>query len=80
MLTNDTDLVEPLRPVTQEIGLAVVLLTPGKRPSLVSVSTCVRHNKLIWGASSTPAEIYSKRPSERLLRVIFHRKTAKKGI
>jgi hypothetical protein len=34
----------------------------------------------IGGASSTPAEIYSKRPSERLLRVIFHRKTAKKGI
>jgi hypothetical protein len=33
-----------------------------------------------WGASSTPAEIYSKPPSERLLRVIFHRKTAKMGI
>ena len=31
------------------------------------------------GASSTPAEIYSKRPSERLLRVIFHRKPAKKA-
>ena len=32
-----------------------------------------------WGASSTPAEIYSKPPSKRLLRVIFHRKTAKKA-
>jgi len=32
------------------------------------------------GGSSTRAEIYSKRPSKRLLRVIFHRKTAKKGI
>jgi len=29
------------------------------------------------GTSSTPAEIYSKPPSERLPRVIFHRKTAK---
>ena len=34
----------------------------------------------IRGASSTPAEIYSKPPSELLLRVIFHRETAKKGI
>jgi hypothetical protein len=32
------------------------------------------------GASSTPAEIYSKRLFEPLLRVIFHRKTAKNGI
>jgi hypothetical protein len=30
------------------------------------------------GASSTPAEIYSKPLFEPLLRVIFHRKTAKK--
>jgi hypothetical protein len=33
----------------------------------------------IRGASSTPAEIYSKPPSKRLFRVIFHRKTAKKA-
>jgi pimeloyl-ACP methyl ester carboxylesterase len=32
-----------------------------------------------WGASSTPGKIYSKRPAKRLLRVILHRKTAKKG-
>ena len=31
-----------------------------------------------WDTSSTPAEIYSKRPSKRLLRVIFHRKTCQK--
>jgi hypothetical protein len=43
------------------------------------VQTC-RFKLSNRGASSTSAEIYSKPPSERLLRVIFHRKTAKMGI
>jgi uncharacterized LabA/DUF88 family protein len=45
VLTNDTDLVEPIRIVTRETGLPVTLLTPVPRPatSLVAVSTHVRH-------------------------------------
>jgi hypothetical protein len=45
VLTNDTDLVEPLRIVTQEIGLPITLLTPVAKPSpsLVKVVTNVRH-------------------------------------
>ncbi len=45
VLTNDTDLVEPIRIVTQETGLPVTLLTPVSRPatSLIAVSSHVRH-------------------------------------
>ena len=45
VLTNDTDLVEPVRIVTQELGLPVTLLTPTAKPagSLVKVATSVRH-------------------------------------
>jgi len=45
MLTNDTDLVEPIRIVTQELGLPVTLLAPNARPatSLARVATGVRH-------------------------------------
>lgn len=45
VLTNDTDLVEPIRIVTQETGLPVTLLTPVSKPatSLVAVSSHVRH-------------------------------------
>src|SRR5260370_27041520 len=40
----------------------------------------IRAERLLGGTSSTAAEIYSKPPSKRLLRVFFHRTTAKKGI
>jgi hypothetical protein len=45
VLTNDTDLVEPIRIATQEARLPVTLLTPVSRPatSLVAVSSHVRH-------------------------------------
>jgi uncharacterized LabA/DUF88 family protein len=45
VLTNDTDLVEPIRIVTQEFGLLVTLLCPVPKPaaSLDSVATDVRH-------------------------------------
>ena len=45
VLTNDTDLIEPLRIVTQEAGKAVTLLTPVPQPSvgLVRASTRLRH-------------------------------------
>lgn len=45
VLTNDTDLVEPIRIVTQEAGLPVTLLTPVNQAAtqLRAVSTHVRH-------------------------------------
>jgi hypothetical protein len=45
VLTNDTDLFEPIRIVTQEVGLPVTLLTPTAKPAgkLVTVATAVRH-------------------------------------
>ncbi len=45
VLTNDTDLVEPVRIVTQELALPVTLLTPSGKPaaSLVTAATSVRH-------------------------------------
>lgn len=45
VLTNDTDLVEPIRIVTQEFGLPVTLLTPVAKPSpsLTNAATYVRH-------------------------------------
>lgn len=45
VLTNDTDLVEPIRIVTQELGMPVTLLTPQSKPatSLAKVATGVRH-------------------------------------
>lgn len=45
VLTNDTDLVEPIRIVTQELGLPVTLLAPNGGPatSLKRVATSTRH-------------------------------------
>ena len=45
VLTNDTDLVEPIRIVTKELGLLVTLLCPQGQPatSLKNVATGVRH-------------------------------------
>lgn len=56
VLTNDTDLVEPIRIVTQELGLPVTLLTPTARPSisLVAVSTYVRHITPYLGPCQLP--------------------------
>jgi hypothetical protein len=56
VLTNDTDLVEPLRIISQEIGLPVTLLTPvaNPSPSLVKVSTHVRHIQPYLGPCQLP--------------------------
>jgi hypothetical protein len=45
VLSNDTDLVEPIRIVTQEIGLPVGLLCPVPKPatSLAQVASFIRH-------------------------------------
>ena len=56
VLTNDTDLVEPIRIVTREAGLPVTLLTPVPKPatSLVAVSSHVRHIKPYLGPCELP--------------------------
>ncbi len=59
VLTNDTDLVEPIRIVTQELGLSVTLLTPVAKPatSLVRVATGVRHIQPYVGPCQLPDQI-----------------------
>lgn len=59
VLTNDTDLVEPIRIVTQELGLPVTLLTPVAKPatSLAKVATAVRHIQPYIGPCQLPAQI-----------------------
>lgn len=56
VLTNDTDLCEPVRIVTQEFGLPVYLLSPTGKPatSLMQVSTGVRHIKPYLGPCQMP--------------------------
>lgn len=66
VLTNDTDLVEPVRIVTQELGMHVTLLTPTGKPanSLAAVSTNVRHIHPYIGPCQLPDPISlpGKRP------------------
>ena len=66
VLTNDTDLVEPIRIVTQEIGLPVTLLTPIAKPatSLTQVATGIRHIRPYIGPCQLPNPILvpGKRP------------------
>jgi hypothetical protein len=59
VLTNDTDLVEPVRIVTQELGLPVTLLSPNARPatSLANVATNVRHVRPYIGPCQLPDPI-----------------------
>ena len=56
VLTNDTDLVEPIRIVTQEVKLSVTLLTPVAKPatSLASAATNVRHIQPYIGPCQLP--------------------------
>lgn len=59
VLTNDTDLVEPVRIVTQEVGLPVTLLTPTAQPAagLARVATDVRHISPYVGPCQLPDPI-----------------------
>lgn len=56
VITNDTDLCEPIRIVTQEFGLPVLLLTPSPKPatSLAKVSSGVRHVQPYIGPCQFP--------------------------
>lgn len=59
VITNDTDLVEPIRIVTQELGLPVTLLSPTGKPatSLVAVASHVRHVQPYIGPCQLPSPI-----------------------
>jgi len=56
ILTDDTDLVEPVRIVTREVGLPVTLLTPSNKPAdgLMRVASHVRHITPYLGACHLP--------------------------
>lgn len=62
VLTNDTDLNEPIRIVAQELGLPVVLLTPVPKPAegLRRLATNVRHIKPYIPASQFPDVVITK--------------------
>lgn len=59
VLTNDTDLLEPIRIVRQELNLPVTLLTPVGRPaaSLTQAASEVRHIKPYLGPCQLPDPI-----------------------
>lgn len=59
VVTNDTDLVEPIRIVTNELRKPVTLLSPVNKPatSLVNVATSVRHIGPYLGPCQLPARI-----------------------
>ncbi len=59
ILTNDTDLVEPIRIVTMEAKLPVILLTPVNKPAhdLKKLASGVRHVQPYVGACQFPDEV-----------------------
>lgn len=61
VLTNDTDLNEPIRIVVQEIGLPVILLTPINRPAkgLKDLASSVRHIEPYIASSQFPDQLTS---------------------
>ena len=63
VLTNDTDLVEPIRIVTAEFGLPVTLLCPVSRPaaSLTAVATATRHIIPYIGPCALPDPVIDAR-------------------
>ena len=62
VLTNDTDLVEPLRIVTEERNLPLTLLSPVANParSLMKVATHVRHVAPYIGPCQFPQTVTSR--------------------
>lgn len=59
ILTNDTDLAEPIRIVRQEANLPVTLMTPVMRPSgkLKALASSVRHIEAYLGVSQFPPQL-----------------------
>ena len=62
VLTNDTDLCEPVRIVTAEFGLPVYLLTPTSKPatSLQNLATGVRHIQPYIGPCQFPDPVIDR--------------------
>jgi hypothetical protein len=56
VLTNDTDLLEPIRIVTRELGLPVTLLAPGGKAAVTlgNFATSVRHISSYVGPCQMP--------------------------
>ena len=56
VVTNDTDLNEPLRIVVEEAKLPITLLTPVDKPAegLKKIATHVRHLRTYLGVSQFP--------------------------
>ena len=63
-LTNDPDLVEPMRIITPELGMHVTPLTPTARPAGSLVASNVRHIQLYIGPCQRPDPVTApgKRP------------------
>jgi hypothetical protein len=59
VLTHDTDLVEPVRIVIQELGLPVTLLCPCNQPaaSLAKAATSMRHIRPYVGPCQMPDQM-----------------------
>jgi hypothetical protein len=66
VLTNDTDLVEPVRIVVEECKLPVILLTPVIHPagSLIKYATDVRHIGPYLGPSQFPNPVINARGAQ----------------
>lgn len=61
VLTNDTDLCEPIKIASAEFGIPVTLLTPVNNPatSLIAVANDVRHINGYLGPCQFPAQVRS---------------------
>jgi hypothetical protein len=59
ILTNDTDLAEPIRIVVHEANLPVTLLSPVSKPAgtLQSLATSTRRIKSYLGVSQFPEQL-----------------------
>ena len=62
IVTNDTDLKEPLRLAVQEAKMPVTLLTPSSNPakSLKELATDVRHLSSYLGVSQFPDPVIGR--------------------
>lgn len=63
IVTNDSDLAEPLRIVVEEVGLPVILLATDKRPveSLARLASDVRHIDSVLAKAHFPDPVASSR-------------------
>lgn len=62
VLTNDTDLNEPIKIVAKELGMPVILLTPTSHPAkgLIDLASSVRHIQPYITSSQFPDQVTTK--------------------